>query len=82
MNKVILYCNLLSCDHVIRVQISNADLVLKNGDTEQALTILRQITPEQRFVLCALNFSRASTFLNKSDFDFPFFPFMILILNK
>ena len=34
----------------IRVQISNADLVLKNGDTEQALTILRQITPEQRCI--------------------------------
>ena len=64
MNKVIICCNSLSFDRVIRVQISNADLVLKNGDTEQALTILRQITPEQRFVRCALNFSRVSKFLN------------------
>ena len=37
----------------IRVQISNADLVLKNGDKEQALAILRQITPEQRYVYSA-----------------------------
>ena len=38
----------------IRVHISNADLVLKNGDTEQALSILRQITPEQRYVRMTL----------------------------
>ncbi|XP_020612885.1 tetratricopeptide repeat protein 21B-like [Orbicella faveolata] len=37
----------------VRVQISNADLVLKNGDTEQALTILRQITPEQSYYIKA-----------------------------
>ena len=36
-----------------RVQISNADLVLKNGDKEQALAILRQITPEQRYAFSA-----------------------------
>ena len=38
----------------IRVHISNADLVLKNGDTEQALSILCQITPEQRYVRMTL----------------------------
>ncbi|CAH3021819.1 unnamed protein product [Porites evermanni] len=37
----------------VRVQISNADLVLKNGDTEQALTILRQITPQQSYYIKA-----------------------------
>ena len=46
--------NLLLFYFLIRVQISNADLVLKNGDTEQALTILRQITPEQRSVWCGI----------------------------
>ena len=43
---------------VVRIQISNADLVLKNGDTEQALTILRQITPQQRFLSYSLNFEK------------------------
>ncbi|CAH3194049.1 unnamed protein product [Porites evermanni] len=37
----------------VRVQISNADLVLKNGDIEQALTILRQITPQQSYYIKA-----------------------------
>ncbi|KAK2562076.1 Tetratricopeptide repeat protein 21B [Acropora cervicornis] len=37
----------------VRVQISNADLVLKNGDKEQALAILRQITPEQSYYIKA-----------------------------
>ncbi|CAH3123731.1 unnamed protein product [Pocillopora meandrina] len=37
----------------VRIQISNADLVLKNGDTEQALTILRQITPQQSYYIKA-----------------------------
>lgn len=37
----------------VRVHISNADLVLKNGDTEQALSILRQITPEQSYYIKA-----------------------------
>lgn len=52
----ILYCTLLKTRGIlffIRVQISNADLVLKNGDKEQALAILRQITPEQRYVYSA-----------------------------
>lgn len=58
---------------VVRIQISNADLVLKNGDTEQALTILRQITPQQRFLSYSLNFEK--NLLNKPVDKCNFFDF-------
>ena len=31
-----------------RVHIANADLAISNGDTDQALSLLRQVKPEQR----------------------------------
>ena len=34
-----------------RVMISNADFSLSRGDIEQALEMLRKITPDQRYVL-------------------------------
>ena len=33
-----------------RIQIANADLALINGDTDQALSLLRQVRPDQRWV--------------------------------
>lgn len=32
----------------IRITISNAELALHRGDIEQALSMLRNVTPEQR----------------------------------
>ncbi|KXJ11499.1 tetratricopeptide repeat protein 21B [Exaiptasia diaphana] len=37
----------------VRVQICNVDLALERGDTEQALSILRAITPEQPYYIKA-----------------------------
>jgi len=34
----------------VRVMIANADFSLARGDIEQALEMLRKITPEQRYI--------------------------------
>lgn len=47
----------------LRVTIANADLALLRGDTEQALSMLRNITPEQPYYIQAKE-KMAYTYLN------------------
>lgn len=46
----------------VRVLISNADLAVAQGDVEQALTVLRNITPEQPYFVQA-KIKMADTYL-------------------
>lgn len=46
----------------VRVMISNADLAVAQGDVEQALTVLRNITPEQPYFVQA-KIKMADTYL-------------------
>nr|XP_047917295.1 tetratricopeptide repeat protein 21B isoform X2 [Anser cygnoides] len=47
----------------VRVMISNADLAVAQGDVEQALTVLRNITPEQPYFVQA-KIKMADTYLH------------------